>query len=149
MKMTYFKLLNYSRLCFIANTHALSKLLFLKVSIKISLNFILFFLFAILNLNSFYAQVGIGTAIPDASSALDISSNSKGLLMPRLSTAQRNAISLPATGLMIFNTTLNDGELNIGTPSGPIWVGIKGHLEPTIQSVSLGTSTTTTSTVSE
>ncbi|MBL7738105.1 MAG: tail fiber domain-containing protein [Chitinophagaceae bacterium] len=49
-------------------------------------------------------NVGIGTASPNASAILDISSSSKGLLLPRMTTAQRNAIVSPATGLVIFNT---------------------------------------------
>jgi hypothetical protein len=48
-----------------------------------------------------YAQVGIGTTSPDASSALDITSTTKGLLMPRMTNAQRQAISNPAAGLQI------------------------------------------------
>ncbi len=53
------------------------------------------------------AQVGINTSgsNPHASAMLDINSNSKGLLIPSMSTAQRDAISNPADGLMIFNTT--------------------------------------------
>lgn len=42
---------------------------------------------------------------PDPSSVLDIQSNTGGLLYPRLTTAQRNAISNPAVGLQIYNTT--------------------------------------------
>ncbi len=72
-------------------------------------------------------QVGIGTTVPDISSALDISSSSKGFLMPRLSTEERSNILLPANGLMVYNTTLNDGQLNIGTPLAPKWKGIKGQ----------------------
>jgi hypothetical protein len=75
--------------------------------------------------SSLYAQVGIGTTTPDASSILEISSTSKGLLMPRLTTLERNNITLPATGLMIYNTTLNDSQLNLGTPLVPIWRGVK------------------------
>lgn len=48
------------------------------------------------------AQVGINTSSPDPSSVLDISSTKKGVLLPRLTTAQRNAISNPATGLLIY-----------------------------------------------
>ena len=51
------------------------------------------------------AQQGIGVTNPDASSALEISSTTKGLLMPRMTTAQMNAIAAPANGLMIYNTT--------------------------------------------
>ena len=36
-----------------------------------------------------YAQVGVGTATPDASSALDITSTTKGLLIPRMTETQR------------------------------------------------------------
>jgi hypothetical protein len=59
--------------------------------------------------NIIYAQVGIGTTTPDTSSALDISSSSQGFLMPRLTTTQRDLIASPAVGLMIYNTTSNDG----------------------------------------
>ena len=67
------------------------------------------------------AQTGgvrIGTAgTPDASAALDVSSTAKGLLPPRLSTAQRNAIAGPAAGLTIYNTST--GKLN--TWNGTAW----------------------------
>ncbi len=52
-----------------------------------------------------YAQVGIGIENPDPSSILDLSSNSAGLLMPRMTTAQRTQISSPANGLMVYDTT--------------------------------------------
>lgn len=48
--------------------------------------------------------VGIGTGSPAPSAALDISSTSKGVLLPRLSTSQRLAIPSPATGLLVFDT---------------------------------------------
>jgi hypothetical protein len=95
---------------------------------------------------SIYAQVGIGTTTPDASSALDISSTSKGLLMPQLTTTERDNILLPATGLMIFNTTLIDGQLNIGTPSVPSWIGIKGQEVSLIDSVTEANNISNTST---
>lgn len=43
-------------------------------------------------------------ATPDSSAMLDVSSTSKGFLMPRMNTKQMNAISKPADGLMVFNT---------------------------------------------
>jgi len=79
-----------------------------------------------------YAQVGIGTKTPDNSSVLDVSSSSKGLLMPRLTTLERNNITLPATGLMVFNITLNDGEINVGTPLNPSWKGLKRPTAPSV-----------------
>ncbi len=52
-----------------------------------------------------FAQVGIGTLSPDASSMLDVSSTSKGMLTPRMTSAQRLAISSPANGLLVYDTT--------------------------------------------
>lgn len=83
--------------------------------------------FILLASGMLHAQgVGIGTVTPDSSAALHIQSTDKGLLMPRLTSAQRDLIILPATGLMIYNLTTNDGELNAGTPLIPNWVGVKG-----------------------
>jgi Chaperone of endosialidase len=49
-------------------------------------------------------NVGIGTTTPNSSAILDVSSTTKGMLMPRMSTTQRNAIVSPAQGLTILNT---------------------------------------------
>lgn len=50
------------------------------------------------------AQVGIGTATPNTTSALDIQSTTRGLLIPRMTATQRTAISTPAQGLMVYQT---------------------------------------------
>src|SRR5687768_11641516 len=55
--------------------------------------------------------VGIGTTNPDSSSILDLSSSSKGVLIPRMTTTQRDAIDDPAAGLMILN--LDDDCIDI------------------------------------
>ncbi len=68
------------------------------------------------------AQTVIGADAPDPSAMLDVQSTSKGFLPPRMTTAERNAISNPATGLLIFNTTLNCIEMNVGAPTQPLWV---------------------------
>ncbi len=52
---------------------------------------------------------GIGTTTPDASSLLEIKSTTKGLLIPRMTQAQRNVITSPATGLMIYQTNATPG----------------------------------------
>ena len=54
-----------------------------------------------------FAQTGIGTATPDPSAQLEVSSTTKGFLPPRMTTAQRDAIIDPADGLIIYNTTTN------------------------------------------
>jgi len=51
-------------------------------------------------------NVGIGTPNPDASSILELNSNTKGFLAPRMTTAERNAIAAPANGLLVYDTTL-------------------------------------------
>jgi hypothetical protein len=51
------------------------------------------------------AQLGIGTTNPDDSSVVDMVSTDKGLLSPRMTKTERNAIQNPATGLLIYNTT--------------------------------------------
>jgi len=57
-----------------------------------------------------YAQVGIGTTDPNGSAALDITSTTKGLLIPRMTNAQRKAISNPAAGLQVFVTDFDGGS---------------------------------------
>lgn len=51
-----------------------------------------------------YAQVGIGTYDPNPNSALDVTSTTKGVIFPRLTIAQRNAIVSPLNGLFIYQT---------------------------------------------
>ena len=53
-------------------------------------------------------SVGIGTNTPNTSAQLDVSSTSKGLLIPRMTTAQRTAIAAPANGLMVYDTDFNE-----------------------------------------
>src|SRR5450432_3192883 len=59
--------------------------------------------------------------LPDTSAMLDVSSTTKGFLMPKMTTTQRDAIILPATGLAIFNTTAVAFQVNTGTPAVPVW----------------------------
>ena len=62
------------------------------------------------------AQVAINAtgAMPDSSAILDVSSTTKGFLVPRLTTTQRNAIAHPAPGLTIYNTVTNCFNLWVG-----------------------------------
>ena len=86
---------------------------------KFSLIGIAFFFICSIN-----AQVGIGTSEPDPSAILDLSSTTKGLLMPRMTTLQQTDLVNPAIGLTIFNTTTGQIETNKGDGlGGALWVG--------------------------
>ena len=74
-----------------------------------------------------YAQVGINTNNPDASSALEIESTTGGILIPRLTETQRDAISAPATGLMIYQT---NGTSGFYFYDGNIWTKVDGVAGP-------------------
>ena len=66
-------------------------------------------------------SAGIGTVVPTASSLLEMVSTSKGLLIPRMTTTQRNAIATPATGLLIY---LTDGTKGFYYYSGTAWAAV-------------------------
>jgi hypothetical protein len=51
-------------------------------------------------------NVGIGTSAASASAILDAQSTTKGVRFPNMTTTQKNAISSPAAGLVVFDTTL-------------------------------------------
>lgn len=68
------------------------------------------------------AQVGIGTTDPNNSSMLEVSSTSKGFLPPRMLESERDAITNPASGLLIYNSTSN--KLNYY--NGTSWLNVDG-----------------------
>jgi len=74
---------------------------------KTSLSLALIFLF----IGQMNAQVGFDNPNPDPSAVVDIASTSKGLLIPRLTSAQRAAMAIgtpaPAEGLLVFDTDVN------------------------------------------
>ena len=82
-------------------------------------SFVLFF---------FLCTLGIFTPVfaQDPSAQLDLNSTTKGLLPPRMTTAQRDAISSPAKGLMVYNTT--DKSLNVYT--GSQWEAVGADTAP-------------------
>lgn len=66
--------------------------------------------------------------LPDANAILDIKSNSKGILIPRLTTAQRDAIAGPPTGLTIYNTETNSFWYYASDVGGG-WLEMQTHLQ--------------------
>ncbi len=77
------------------NTLAMKKLIFLSIIVLIYLNA--------------FAQVGINEtgASPHNTAMLDVSSTTKGMLIPRMNNEQMTTISNPAIGLLVFNTDYN------------------------------------------
>ncbi|MBC5834699.1 tail fiber domain-containing protein [Flavobacterium sp. F372] len=93
-----------------------------------------------------FAQVGIGTTSPNTSAALDIVSSTKGVLIPRMTLAQRGSIPVGATqnGLLIYQTDASPGFYYYnGTAwatfgSGSSW-GLTGNASTTPAANKLGT----------
>ncbi len=76
-------------------------------------------------------NVGIGTAAPHNSALLDLSSTGKGLLIPRMSSAQRTGIAAPAKGLLVFDNDLNQFYFF----NGSSWTALAGDAAgPFVQS---------------
>ncbi len=72
-------------------------------------------------------NVGIGTLTPHPSSILELNANTKGLLMTRVTSAERNAIVSPARGLLVYDTDTDNFWFFDGTqwvqaigPQGPV-----------------------------
>ena len=70
-----------------------------------------------------WAQVGINTTTPNPSAALDITDTTRGILIPRMSQNQRDAIVSPATGLLIYQT---DGTTGFYYYNGTVWTSFAG-----------------------
>lgn len=51
-------------------------------------------------------NMGLGVLAPDPSAKLDVTSTSSGILFPRMTTVEKNAIPSPASGLVVYDTTL-------------------------------------------
>lgn len=67
---------------------------------------LLFIFLLTFGFNNIFAQVSINTdgSSPDGSAMLDIKSSDKGILIPRMTKTERDAIASPAMGLMIYQT---------------------------------------------
>jgi hypothetical protein len=80
---------------------------------------------------AFTQSVGIGTATPNASAQLEVNSTTKGFLPPRMTATERDAITTPAKGLMVFATTDSsyyffDGVWKRLAPANETW-GLQGN----------------------
>lgn len=89
-----------------------------------------------------HAQVGIGTPTPAAGAALEIKAADKGLLIPRLTAAQRTAIASPPQGLMVYQTEAPEGFYYFGGSPGA-WVYLNPSAGAALTLPYSGTASTT------
>lgn len=76
-------------------------------------------------------NVGIGITTPNASAVLDLTATDKGMLVPRLTSLQRNAIAAPAMGLLVYDTDFDQFWYFDGVHWQPIVsVGLTGPTGP-------------------
>ncbi|MEI6456550.1 MAG: hypothetical protein WCO93_09705, partial [bacterium] len=75
----------------------------------------IFILFLLAFSNALFSQVGINTdgSNPDSSAILDVKSDNKGFLPPRMTKTERNAIVNPTDGLIVFCTDCGTGESGV------------------------------------
>ncbi len=123
-------------------------------------------IYSILLLGCFTAQAqvkfGSNPANINASAALEVESTTKGMLPPRMTNAQAYAIATPATGLMVYNTTLkclsyfdgNSWNCTFVTPqpapsTAPLGSTYTSHFNGVVSGPYTGTATTVTHTTGE
>jgi hypothetical protein len=69
-------------------------------------------------------SLGVGTTTPSASAKVEIASTTQGFLPPRMTGAQRNSISGPVAGLVVFCTDCGGGVIQVY--NGSFWTDLKG-----------------------
>ena len=94
--------------------------------------FVITIMLLLLRQVSFAQNVGIGTTTPDASAILELNSNSRGLLIPRMDSNVRKAIVNPAKGLMVFDNEYGSFWFFDGTS----WENIEGSATNQMLSIS-------------
>lgn len=69
------------------------------------------------------AQIAINSSgnSPDGSAMLDVTSSSKGVLIPRMTSSNRLSISNPAKALLVYDSTQSLFFFNIGSAASPLW----------------------------
>lgn len=104
-----------------------------KMQLKISKLFYIIFILWI-GLVDAFGQIGVGTTTPDSSAILDVTSTTKGFLLPRI--ANVNLINNPAEGLMIYHTK----DKCIYVFNGDTWVNLCPSKPKIIEQITLTSS---------
>ena len=104
--------------------------------------FIVLGFFLIVPYFALFAQVGINAnnSAPDNSAMLDVQSTTKGMLIPRMTSALRGAIGSPVNGLMVYQT---DGVSGVYYYNGSLWQRI-GETDGSETKVTSGANVTVT-----
>lgn len=92
-----------------------------------------------------YGQVGFDNDSPDASAVLDLNATDKGLLIPRMTTLQREAIVAPANSLLVFDTSVNKYFYFINNEWVPLsqWSSSGSNEDVFLETGNVGIGTTT------
>ena len=87
------------------------------------MNKILLLIICLLAATYGYSQVGVYKENPHSSAILDMDGSvKKGVALPRMTTAQKTAITNPANGLAVYDTDKKCLSQNIGTEASPNWI---------------------------
>jgi len=97
------------------------------------------------SISSSYAQnIGIGTTTPNSSAVLDLQSNNKGMLVPRIALTSANTaspVTAPADALLIYNTATAGSGINAVIPGFYYWSVSANRwspISPTVSTENLG-----------
>ncbi|MFZ4401352.1 MAG: hypothetical protein ACOYO1_15035 [Bacteroidales bacterium] len=91
---------------------------------KTKITLLILAFFSIIQLNA-QVKIGDNPTVIDSSAILELKSSSKGLLIPRMTQAERNSIVVPATGLMIYQT---DNSVGFYYFNGSSWIVVGGGI---------------------
>lgn len=87
------------------------------------MNKIIFLTALLLMPNLIYSQIGIYTETPHSGAVLEVGNlENKGVLMPRMTTLEKEAIMKPAIGLLVYDTDQNCLSQNVGSETAPVWL---------------------------